>query len=468
MPGECWGPGIGRSVWAATSGEIRRLDDEKLAATFSTPPLVFDIVELPRGLLLLGMSFWRWVELDGRIIEQSADRRDAAWARLADGTVACSAGEEVLVVGPDGALRRRLLLPYDGQIVGATETHVIFGPTSGGIPRVTPDGLYAIDARGEITERLAMNVRPERTFYAGGSTGDSGLFLPDALLLCERGRLVRWKPAPAGDSVRAVIEPKPSRMERGVRSVKWDTYNPRDDWPEAGLEVQREDLVAVGGTYGGTTGVAASEALVVDDGSIATLVDCTLENGGGARVLRGSTLILVGCVLAEGRLLCERECHAVTVDCQAAATKPPPPVAPAASRPRAVPAPATPKSALERGIQAARASHLDDAERELRGLVAADPGAIDGWYNLGVVHLERARLAEALECFDRALGIDAHRHAVWYQRGRTLEGLGRQDDALAAYRTAKKTSPNPGNAFHYTGMDFTDDAERAIERLTGR
>ena len=51
------------------------------------------------------------------------------------------------------------------------------------------------------------------------------------------------------------------------------------------------------GTYGGTTGVSRGPALQAEDRSTATLVGCTLVNGGWLRLQGSSTILLFGCTI---------------------------------------------------------------------------------------------------------------------------------------------------------------------------
>jgi hypothetical protein len=46
--------------------------------------------------------------------------------------------------------------------------------------------------------------------------------------------------------------------------------------------------------------------------------------------------------------------------------------------------------------------------------------------------------------------------------GRSREAVGDRAGPLEAYRAAVRASPNPGGAFHYSGLDFTEEAARRI------
>lgn len=117
------------------------------------------------------------------------------------------------------------------------------------------------------------------------------------------------------------------------------------------------------------------------------------------------------------------------------------------------------------GVAAAATGHLDEAEEELASLTRADADNFDAWYNLGRIHFERHRFDDALRCFEAAVAADPENHPSHLMRAQTLERLGRKTDALAAYERAVATSPNPSGAFHYGGMDFTDEARAGVLRL---
>jgi tetratricopeptide (TPR) repeat protein len=117
------------------------------------------------------------------------------------------------------------------------------------------------------------------------------------------------------------------------------------------------------------------------------------------------------------------------------------------------------------GIAWAALGRPEDAGRALEAVTVHDPTNVDAWYNAGCLHLAGGRAAAALDCFDRAQAVDGENHPVHYMRGCALEQLKRTPEALAAYRRAIATSPNPGQAFHYGGLDFTVASEQAIERL---
>jgi tetratricopeptide (TPR) repeat protein len=121
---------------------------------------------------------------------------------------------------------------------------------------------------------------------------------------------------------------------------------------------------------------------------------------------------------------------------------------------------------LKEGIDKGAAGDLAGARLALTSVLAMDPRQYDAWYNLGNVHFHEEQYERAAACYRTALGIDPGNHPSHYQLGVALEAAGRPRDALAAYREAVRTSPNPGGQWGYRGMDFTAKAEAAVARLS--
>lgn len=118
------------------------------------------------------------------------------------------------------------------------------------------------------------------------------------------------------------------------------------------------------------------------------------------------------------------------------------------------------------GIAWAALDRPDDARRALETVTALDPHNVDALYNVACLHLAGERTEDAHRCLRAAADHDPGNHPVRYMLGQALEKLGRTEDAIAEYRRALATSPNPGQAFHFSGLDFTERARDAIARLT--
>jgi tetratricopeptide (TPR) repeat protein len=125
------------------------------------------------------------------------------------------------------------------------------------------------------------------------------------------------------------------------------------------------------------------------------------------------------------------------------------------------------KELLAEGIAQGAAGDLQAARLALLSVLELDPRQYDAWYNLGNVHREEKEFARAAACYAVTLGIDPDNHPAHYQQAVVLQRAGRTDEALRAYQQAVRTSPNPGQHWGFSGMDFTKKAEAAIERLRG-
>lgn len=77
-----------------------------------------------------------------------------------------------------------------------------------------------------------------------------------------------------------------------------------------------------------------------------------------------------------------------------------------------------------------------DADRWLTRSVEANPKDSESWYYLGRTKYNENRFQEAVHAFDECLRLDSRNTKAQANRGLALEGLGRTDDALAAYRIA--------------------------------
>ncbi len=311
----------GDTIWTCSGSRLMRIDRASGRLLLQVDAGGWDVVRLGGQIVTVGGVDAGWFRFDeaGHLIERADKGRESACARLADGTVALSAGAQVAVFAADGTLRRRLQLPYDGLLVGATTSHFIYGPTDGGIERDRPDALYAIDGEGNLSSRATPARRPTRIFYGGGSTKDDGRIGARAVWLMPYGEpLRRWTPA-ATVAAEPPLPERKRRVESGAREVGPNTVNPRDDWPEPGRRVVAEDFVGIDGTYGGTTGVCPAPAIEAEDRSTATLVGCTLVNGGWLRLKSSSTILLFGCTIVADPVQAWEtgpRCQIVLVDCR--------------------------------------------------------------------------------------------------------------------------------------------------------
>ena len=62
------------------------------------------------------------------------------------------------------------------------------------------------------------------------------------------------------------------------------------------------------------------------------------------------------------------------------------------------------------------------------------------------------RLNEALESFDKALGVDPQNDLAWGDRGLILDKIGRTEEALASFSKAILINPNNAITWHNKGL----------------
>lgn len=321
VEGRCFGIATDDAHFAVVVGRTVRLFDAVTRQQIISFSLGSDAyrVTLTKGCIVASDYARAWVfsRTTNALVFDSGERREPAAQPLRNGHTLVSAGEVVAAFDAQGALQGSTSLPYDGQLVGATDTHGIFGPVSGGVPRTQPDGLYAIDSRAQVVSALRFDdpgyaPRPLRTRYGGGTETDGGVILHDrVLVVSSSGALLSWDLATA-KAVRVLMEAKRMPMAKGVTETRFHTTNPRDEWPVPGVEVQGATFLAVGCTYRGTTGVSSDVAVRVRNGAVATFVGCTLGgDGGGVEAEQGSSVVLKDCDIGPGAVKLGAGCHLV-------------------------------------------------------------------------------------------------------------------------------------------------------------
>jgi len=77
-----------------------------------------------------------------------------------------------------------------------------------------------------------------------------------------------------------------------------------------------------------------------------------------------------------------------------------------------------------------------DADKWLTRSLEWDPKDSEGWYYLGRAKYNENRFAEAVSAFDQCLKLDAHNAKAEDNLGLSYAGLGRNEDAIAAYQIA--------------------------------
>jgi tetratricopeptide (TPR) repeat protein len=125
---------------------------------------------------------------------------------------------------------------------------------------------------------------------------------------------------------------------------------------------------------------------------------------------------------------------------------------------------------LFRSIAWYEKGHFPEALRDIDSSVALDPGDVTALHHRGNVLLALNRLEDARQEYERTLKINSEDAAVWNNYGVALEGLGRTNEALEAYRHATECHPPSKSAF--LGMAFEqiranrlDEASAILDQL---
>jgi len=117
------------------------------------------------------------------------------------------------------------------------------------------------------------------------------------------------------------------------------------------------------------------------------------------------------------------------------------------------------------GVAKGAKGDLDSAEEYLKSCLKLNPEHYDAWYNLGILYIEKNDYEKAIQCLKKSLEIKPDNHTVYYQLGRALEANDALEEAYNSYLEAVRVTPNPDGVWHYSGMDFTEEAKKAVKRL---
>src|SRR5437773_1843197 len=147
-----------------------------------------------------------------------------------------------------------------------------------------------------------------------------------------------------------------------------------------------------------------------------------------------------------------------------AAAQSPPPSAPPTAQ-------VDPQRAFQQGEAALRAGKLDQAERDFRAVLAANPQVAGAYANLGVIYMRRKQWQSALQMLHQAeylvptvAGVRLNIGLVYY----------RQDNfraAIAPFESVVRDAPTSYQARYLLGLCyfFTERyAERSEERRVGK
>ncbi|MBK9130300.1 MAG: tetratricopeptide repeat protein [Gammaproteobacteria bacterium] len=100
---------------------------------------------------------------------------------------------------------------------------------------------------------------------------------------------------------------------------------------------------------------------------------------------------------------------------------------------------------------------FDEAAGHFEAVLAAQPGHVEAWFNLGNVQLTRGRLEDAVGCFRQALALRPELAAAYQNLGLALFRLGRLHEAADCYHRLLAVAP--GSADAHLGLGLVRGAE---------
>ncbi len=101
-----------------------------------------------------------------------------------------------------------------------------------------------------------------------------------------------------------------------------------------------------------------------------------------------------------------------------------------------------------------QAGYLAKAARLYGEVLRTDPGNFDANYLLGFLHLQRGEFEEGERFIARALDINPNSRGL-FNRGRALQQLGRDKEALACFDKAPAINPNIPEILFARANSFT-------------
>ncbi len=121
------------------------------------------------------------------------------------------------------------------------------------------------------------------------------------------------------------------------------------------------------------------------------------------------------------------------------------------------------------GLALRRLGRYAEAEQALRRATVFEPRSARARVELGKLELVQNRPAAALPHLDAALALDSANPAALNARGIALQGLGRLEEALAAFRRAQAAAPADPDPHNNEGLvlrrlNRPEEAERAFRR----
>lgn len=97
---------------------------------------------------------------------------------------------------------------------------------------------------------------------------------------------------------------------------------------------------------------------------------------------------------------------------------------------------------------------FDGALPQYQRAVALNPSLVKAWFNAGLIHYERKRWVESLDCFERALQLEPTDDTALGNCAELSEKLGRHDESLALYQKLVHRQPRHAVAHYNIGHEW--------------
>jgi tetratricopeptide (TPR) repeat protein len=125
---------------------------------------------------------------------------------------------------------------------------------------------------------------------------------------------------------------------------------------------------------------------------------------------------------------------------------------------------------LFRSIAWYEKGHFPEALADCNRALELDPQEVTALHHRGNILLALRRYGDASQDYEQTLKIDRDDGGIWNNYGAALEGLGRTNDALAAYAQATQCAPPSKSAFLAIAMDQilrgqTGEASHTLDQL---
>jgi len=129
-----------------------------------------------------------------------------------------------------------------------------------------------------------------------------------------------------------------------------------------------------------------------------------------------------------------------------------------------------PETANALGIALSDSGRSAEATRTFQRVLEFDPGFVEAWENLGIVHLRAEDSAGARELFRKALEMDEKLPRAWNGLGVALARLGEERPAIDAWKRAVALDPALYDALFNLGLTagkqgMRGEARVALERF---